>query len=300
MKQQVALVTGSNRGIGFEIAKQLAMKEIDVILTSRNSANGEAAVRKLAREGVKKEVVPMELDVSNQVSVDSLLDNVEKDFGRLDILVNNAAILIDKDDVSASKADFETVKITLETNLFGAWRMCKAFIPLMKKNGYGRIVNVSSGAGEFEYMATSGGYWPAYSVSKASLNALTVMLASELKGTNILVNAVCPGWVRTDMGGSNATRSVEEGAATPVWLATLPDGEPTPVVLRVTREDGYSQVADRQDAKAEWHEGIDRDRHRTGGVPGGKAVEAVPELEELEPVHAVVEGPGAGPAGGRG
>ena len=88
----------------------------------------------------------------------------------------------------------------------------------MKKNGYGRIVNVSSGAGEFEYMATSGGYWPAYSVSKASLNSLTVMLASELKGTNILVNAVCPGWVRTDMGGSNATRSVEEGAATPVWL----------------------------------------------------------------------------------
>jgi NAD(P)-dependent dehydrogenase (short-subunit alcohol dehydrogenase family) len=228
MKQQVALVTGSNRGIGFEIAKQLAMKEIDVILTSRNSANGDAAVRKLAREGVKKVVVPMELDVSNQVSVDSLLDNVEKDFGRLDILVNNAAILIDKDDdVTASKADLETVKITLETNLFGAWRMCKAFVPLMKKNGFGRIVNVSSGAGEFEYMATSGGHWPAYSVSKTSLNALTVMLASELKGTNILVNAVCPGWVQTDMGGPNATRSVEEGAATPVWLATLPDGGPT-------------------------------------------------------------------------
>jgi NAD(P)-dependent dehydrogenase (short-subunit alcohol dehydrogenase family) len=169
----------------------------------------------------------MELDISNQVSVDSLLDEVEKTFGRLDILVNNAAILIDKDNVTASNADLETVKATLETNLIGAWRMCKTFIPLMKKNGYGRIVNVSSGAGEFEYMATSGGYWPAYSVSKASLNALTVMLASELRGTNILVNAVCPGWVRTDMGGSNATRSVEEGAATPVWLATLPDGGPT-------------------------------------------------------------------------
>jgi NAD(P)-dependent dehydrogenase (short-subunit alcohol dehydrogenase family) len=226
MKQQVALVTGSNRGIGFEIAKQLSMKKIEVILTSRNSANGEVAVRKIARDGVKK-VVSMELDISNQVSVDSLLDEVEKTFGRLDILVNNAAILIDKDNVTASNADLETVKATLETNLIGAWRMCKAFIPLMKKNGYGRIVNVSSGAGEFEYMATSGGYWPAYSVSKASLNALTVMLASELRGTNILVNAVCPGWVRTDMGGSNATRSVEEGAATPVWLATLPDGGPT-------------------------------------------------------------------------
>src|SRR5215217_4528031 len=226
MKQQVALVTGSNRGIGFEIAKQLSMKKIEVILTSRNSANGEAAVRKIARDGIKK-VVSMELDISNQVSVDSLLDEVEKTFGRLDILVNNAAILIDKDNVTASNADLETVKATLETNLIGAWRMCKTFIPLMKKNGYGRIVNVSSGAGEFEYMATSGGYWPAYSVSKASLNALTVMLASELRGTNILVNAVCPGWVRTDMGGSNATRSVEEGAATPVWLATLPDGGPT-------------------------------------------------------------------------
>jgi NAD(P)-dependent dehydrogenase (short-subunit alcohol dehydrogenase family) len=226
MKEQIALITGSNRGIGFEIAKQLAMKKIQVILTSRNSANGEAAVRKLARDGVNK-VVSMELDVSNQVSVDKLSDEVEKTFGRLGILVNNAAILIDKDNVTASNADLETVRATLETNLIGAWRMCKTFIPLMKKNSFGRIVNVSSGSGEFEYMATSGGYWPAYSVSKASLNALTVMLASELKGTNILVNAVCPGWVRTDMGGSNATRSVEEGAATPVWLATLPDGGPT-------------------------------------------------------------------------
>jgi NAD(P)-dependent dehydrogenase (short-subunit alcohol dehydrogenase family) len=226
MKEQIALITGSNRGIGFEIAKQLAMKKIQVILTSRNSANGEAAVRKLARDGVNK-VVSMELDVSNQVSVDKLSDEVEKTFGRLGILVNNGAILIDKDNVTASNADLETVRATLETNLIGAWRMCKTFIPLMKKNSFGRIVNVSSGSGEFEYMATSGGYWPAYSVSKASLNALTVMLASELKGTNILVNAVCPGWVRTDMGGSNATRSVEEGAATPVWLATLPDGGPT-------------------------------------------------------------------------
>lgn len=226
MKQQVALVTGSNRGIGFEIAKQLSMMKIQVILTSRDSANGEAAARKIARDGAKK-VVAMKLDVSNQVSVDDLLDEVEKTFGRLDILVNNAAILIDKDNVVASNADLETVKTTLETNLIGAWRTCNAFIPIMKNNGYGRIVNISSGAGEFEYMATSHGYWPAYSVSKASLNALTVMLASELRGTNILVNAVCPGWVRTDMGGSNAPRSVEEGAATPVWLATLPDGGPT-------------------------------------------------------------------------
>jgi NAD(P)-dependent dehydrogenase (short-subunit alcohol dehydrogenase family) len=226
MKQQVALVTGSNRGIGFEIVKQLALKKIQVVLTSRSSTNEEAALRNLTRDGAKK-VGVRQLDVSNQVSVDNLSNEVEKTFGRLDILVNNAAILIDRDDLVASNVDLEVVKATLETNLFGAWRMCRAFIPLMKKNGYGRIVNISSGAGQFEYMATSGGYWPAYSVSKASLNALTVMLASELRGTNILVNAVCPGWVRTDMGGSNAPRSVEEGAATPVWLATLPDGGPT-------------------------------------------------------------------------
>jgi NAD(P)-dependent dehydrogenase (short-subunit alcohol dehydrogenase family) len=226
MKEHVALVTGSNRGIGLEIVKQLATKQITVVLTSRNSAKGEAAVRKLAKDGIKR-VVPMGLDVSSQASVNRILDKVEKTFGRLDILVNNAAILIDKDDVTASNANLETVKITLETNLIGAWRMCKAFIPLMKKNSYGRIVNISSGAGEFEHLASSRGYWPAYSVSKTSLNALTVMLASELRGTNILVNAVCPGWVRTDMGGPNATNSVEEGAVTPVWLATLPDGGPT-------------------------------------------------------------------------
>ncbi|MFL6474825.1 MAG: SDR family oxidoreductase [Nitrososphaera sp.] len=226
MKQKVGLVTGSSRGIGFEVVKQLAMKEIEVILTYRSSADGEAAVMELAREGIKK-VTSMKLDVSNQVSVDSILDEVEKTFGRLDILVNNAAILIDKDNITASNADLVTVNTTLETNLIGAWRMSKAFIPLMKKNSYGRIVNVSSGAGEFEYMSRSGGHWPAYSLSKASLNALTVMLASELNGTNILVNAVCPGWVRTDMGGSNAPRSIEEGAGTPVWLATLPDGGPT-------------------------------------------------------------------------
>jgi NAD(P)-dependent dehydrogenase (short-subunit alcohol dehydrogenase family) len=226
MKQKVGLVTGSSRGIGFEIVKQLAMKEIEVILTYRSPADGEAAVMELAREGIKK-VTSMKLDVSNQVSVDSILEEVEKTFGRLDILVNNAAILIDKDNITASNADLVTVNTTLETNLIGAWRMSKAFIPLMKKNSYGRIVNVSSGAGEFEYMSRSGGHWPAYSLSKASLNALTVMLASELNGTNILVNAVCPGWVRTDMGGSNAPRSVKEGAGTPVWLATLPDGGPT-------------------------------------------------------------------------
>lgn len=143
MRLQVALVTGSNRGIGLEIVKQLAMKQITVILTSRNADHGKAAIRKLAKEDVIKKVVLMELDVSNQASVDRILDKVERTFGRLDILVNNAAILIDNDDVNASNADLETVKITLETNLIGAWRMCKAFIPLMKKNGFGRIVNIS-------------------------------------------------------------------------------------------------------------------------------------------------------------
>lgn len=225
-KIRIALVTGANRGIGFEIARQLATaKGIKVILTSRTQAKAEAAVKKLAKTNL--DVVAEEVDVSDQSSVNRLLRKIKNTYTRIDILVNNAGILIDKDDQFASNIDLEVAKTTLETNLFGAWRMCQAFVPLMKRNGYGRIVNISSGSGEFQYLATSSGYWPAYSISKASLNALTVMLASELKGTNILVNAVCPGWVKTDMGGRNAPRSPEEAADTPVWLSMLPDDGPT-------------------------------------------------------------------------
>ena len=139
--------------------------------------------------------------------------------------MNNAGILIDESDLP-SETNPKTIRTTLETNLLGPWRLCQALIPLMKRNEYGRIVNVSSGAGALSEMSGSL-YAPAYSISKTALNALTIMLASELRGSNILVNAVCPGWVRTDMGGTSAPRSVEEGADTAVWLATLPDNGPT-------------------------------------------------------------------------
>lgn len=171
------------------------------------------------------EVLPTELDVTNEVTVDKVVGFVRSDFGRLDILVNNAGILLEETDLP-SETNVDTARTTLETNLLGPWRLCKAFIPLMKRNNYGRIVNVSSGAGAIADIADST-YAPAYSISKTALNALTIMLATELRGTNILVNAVCPGWVRTDMGGSGAPRSVEEGADTAVWLAMLPDHGPS-------------------------------------------------------------------------
>ena len=130
-------------------------------------------------------------------------------------------------------ADLDVVRETLEINLFGAWRLCEAFVPLMQRNRYGRIVNVSSGMGALNDM--SGGS-PAYRVSKTSLNALTRILASELRGSGILVNSVCPGWVQTDMGGANASRTVEEGADTPVWAATLPNNGPSGCFFRDRRQ----------------------------------------------------------------
>jgi len=222
--RRVCLITGANRGIGFETVRQLAQDSDKlVMLCSRNIKKGKAAARELGQ--VKGRVIPLQLDVTDQRSVDALAEKVKTDYGRLDILVNNAGILIDDQDVP-SRTDLRKVSATLDTNVRGPWRMCKAFVPIMRKNRYGRIVNVSSGAGSYESLADTS-YTPSYSLSKASLNALTVMWATELRETNILVNAVCPGWVRTDMGGPSAPRSVEQGADTIVWLATLPDGGPT-------------------------------------------------------------------------
>ncbi len=216
--QQVALVSGGNRGIGLEIVRQLAARGITVILGSRDEEEGRAAA-----EGLSGDVVVRQLDVADAESVDRLTSSVEEEFGRLDILVNNAGVLNDEDQRGVG-ADLDSVREALEANLFGAWRLCEVFIPLMQRHGYGRIVNISSGLGALEGM---GGGSPAYRVSKAALNALTRILASELEGSGILVNSVSPGWVRTDMGGSEASRSVEEGADTPVWAATLPNDGPT-------------------------------------------------------------------------
>ena len=210
---QVALVSGGNRGIGREVARQLAGRGLAVVLGSRDLGKGEAVAKDIG-DGV----VATQLDVTDEESIRSAISFVEREFGRLDVLVNNAAIA-DGWGRTAAEVDLDRVKEVLETNLFGAWRLAKAALPLMRRNGYGRIVNVSSGMGQLSDM---GGHSPGYRVSKTGLNALTRMLTAELQGENILVNSVCPGWVRTDMGGKGATRSVEEGADTAIWLATDP------------------------------------------------------------------------------
>jgi NAD(P)-dependent dehydrogenase (short-subunit alcohol dehydrogenase family) len=215
---RVALVSGGNRGIGLEIVRQLAGRGITVILGSREEESGRAAA-----EGLSGDVVVSQLDVTDEGSVARLAASVEGEFGRLDILVNNAGISND-DGQRGMNADLDRVREALEANLFGAWRLCEVAIPLMQRGGYGRIVNVSSGMGALEDM---GGGSPGYRVSKTALNALTRILASELRGSGILVNCVCPGWVQTDMGSPRAPRPVEEGADTPVWAATLPKGGPT-------------------------------------------------------------------------
>ncbi len=215
---RVALVSGGNRGIGLEVCRQLAEGGLTVILGSRDEERGRQAA-----EGLAGEVVARQLDVSDAGSVERLAASIENDFGRLDVLVNNAGISND-DGQGGAEADLERVKEALEANLFGAWRLCEAAIPHMRREGYGRIVNVSTGLAALEDM---GGGSPGYRISKTSLNALTRILASELRGTGILVNAVNPGWVATDMGGANANRTVEEGADGVVWAATLPNNGPT-------------------------------------------------------------------------
>jgi NAD(P)-dependent dehydrogenase (short-subunit alcohol dehydrogenase family) len=213
--KRIALVTGGNRGIGFESCRQLAEMGMTVLLTARDMTKGMLSTKRLLDEGL--DVDFLKLDVSNKDDINGVAGEVEQRFGRLDVLVNNAAILYDAWQ-HAVDADLEMVNQALKTNLYGPWQMCKAFIPLMRKNGYGRIVNVSSGAGSLHSM---GGGAPAYGISKVALNALTRKLASELLGTGILVNAVDPGWVATDMGGSGG-RPVQDGARGIVWAATLP------------------------------------------------------------------------------
>ncbi|HEY7637927.1 MAG TPA: SDR family oxidoreductase [Gemmatimonadales bacterium] len=216
--RRVAVVSGANRGIGFEVVRQLATLGCDVVLGSRDLEKGEAARRQLGSAAV----VVMPLDVADPGAATNLAEQVRTRFGRCDILVNNAAVDYDTWE-TASRADFRIVHEVLETNVVGAWRLAAALVPLMREQQYGRIVNVSSEAGSLASMGASA---PAYAVSKAALNALTRVLAAELRGTGILVNSVCPGWVATDMGGRGG-RPVEQGAAGIVWAATLPRNGPT-------------------------------------------------------------------------
>jgi NAD(P)-dependent dehydrogenase (short-subunit alcohol dehydrogenase family) len=218
--KKIALVTGANRGIGFEVCRQLARLGSHVILTSRDEAKGLAAGEKLAAEGL--DVVNHPLDVTDPESIQRLERFIRDEYQRLDILVNNAGVYLD-DRRSLLDMRMEVFDTTWATNFLGPLMLCRAFIPMMKRRNYGRVVNVSSGAGQINEMGSG---WPSYRLSKVALNAMTRILAAELRRTNVLVNTMCPGWVRTDMGGPGADHSVEEGADTVVWLATLPDGGP--------------------------------------------------------------------------
>lgn len=221
MTQRVAVVTGANRGIGFEIARQLAKQGLTVVLTSRDEQLGQEVVAKLQHE--KLNVRYHVLDVANPQSIKQLAKFVDEQFHRCDVLINNAGIFPDKDGSSFFNSNIEIIREAMETNVYGPVLLCQAFVPLMKKNRYGRIVNMSSGMGQLTDM--NGGS-PGYRISKTSINAVTRILNDELLGENILVNSMCPGWVKTRMGGAGATRSTEQGADTAVWLATLPDDGP--------------------------------------------------------------------------
>jgi len=210
---KTALITGANKGIGYEVARQLATKGLHVFIGARNRDAGRKAVDQITKKGGKATF--LEIDVADNASVTAAVREFAKAADQLDVLVNNAGIMVDGDDAILEVSD-ELVRKTLETNTLGALRVTRAFGPLLAKSRAPRVINVSSGGGQLTGGAD--GWAPAYCISKTALNGVTSQLATALP--KFAINSVCPGWVRTDMGGRNATRSVEEGADTIVWLAS--------------------------------------------------------------------------------
>jgi NAD(P)-dependent dehydrogenase (short-subunit alcohol dehydrogenase family) len=229
---RVAVVTGANRGMGWETARQLTERGMTVLLTARDPAKGEQSLSRLRDVlGARADAVSsFSCDVTDAAAVDALAAHVRTTYGRLDVLVNNAGAILDPHDPSDPKpssffdSDLDAIRQSFALNTMGAVLTCRALVPIMRENGYGRVVNVSTGMAALNDM---GAGFPGYRMSKTALNALTRLLGVELASSGIKVNAVCPGHVMTDMGGKSATRTVEEGVDTTVWLATLHDDGPT-------------------------------------------------------------------------
>jgi NAD(P)-dependent dehydrogenase (short-subunit alcohol dehydrogenase family) len=213
-EQKIALITGANKGIGFEIARQLAERDAHVIIAARNEAAGKNAAQKLSQGGKSASFLPM--DVSDTKSIVSAASDFGRQFSRLDVLINNAGIYPD-DGLTILTISREQLIATFQTNTFGALAVVQAFLPHLKKSSASRIINLSSGYGQLDGLTPAA---PSYCLSKLALDGLTIMLSEALASAGIAVNAMSPGWVRTDMGGAEAPRSVAQGADTAVWLAT--------------------------------------------------------------------------------
>ncbi|MCT4479859.1 SDR family oxidoreductase [Peribacillus frigoritolerans] len=216
---KVALVTGGNRGIGYELVKQLALNNFKVILASRDPEKGHESTQRLKDSNL--DVSFLVMDVNNQESIHQAAITVNDQYGRLDVLINNAGVYFDESE-NLVTMDTSILEKTMATNFFGVYHVIRSFIPLMEKQGYGRIINVSSEYGAMSEMSYPG--VGAYKISKFALNGLTRLVAAEIKG-DIKINAVDPGWVSTDMGGSSAPRTPKQAAESILWLATIgPEG----------------------------------------------------------------------------
>ncbi len=235
--KKIALITGANKGIGLETARQLGQKGITVLVGARDVSKGKQATEQLTKEGIEAHFV--EIDVSDPASIEKAAAQVEKEFGRLDILVNNAGVMKDDTDKRVSEQSLATWRETFDTNVLGLIATTNAFLPLLRKSDAGRIVNLSSILGSIEFHATPGSPVydnkdaPAYNVSKSAVNAYTVQLAHELKGSTLKVNAAHPGWVKTEMGGEGATLELVDGAKTSVALATIGEDGPNGVFVHM-------------------------------------------------------------------
>ncbi len=218
---KTVLITGANRGLGFETARQLGAKGYKVYLGARNEEKGKIAAEILLKLGYNVEFI--KLDVTKTSDIRNLHDRLKKNSESIDILINNAGVFLessgptDISEASIFKVDPVIILKTIEANTMGPLKLIQSIVPLMMEKNEGRVINVSSQMGALSEM---GPFWPGYRMSKTALNALTQIVSAEVENTNISVNSICPGWVRTDMGGENAHRSVEEGVATAVWLAT--------------------------------------------------------------------------------